>query len=97
MSPIIIDIGAYMSMPPSCSSDDSVQGKERAGEKIYKGHHSYDLMLNLQLGIRFSVGRVSADDNPKELAPEHFSFLVPHLPAPAQHAPGHLAILIGPI
>ena len=70
-----------------------VQGKERAGEKIYKGHHSYDLMLNLQLGIRFSVGRVSADDNPKELAPEHFCFVVPHLPPPAQHALGQLAIL----
>ena len=71
-----------------------MQGKERAGEKIYKGHHSYDLMLNLQLGIRFSVGRVSADDNPKELALEHFSFVVPHLPPPAHlEALGQLAIL----
>ena len=28
------------------------------GERIIKGHRSYDLMLNLQLGIRHSVGKV---------------------------------------
>lgn len=35
------------------------QAKEtkRAGETIIKGHRSYDLMLDLQLGIRYSVGK----------------------------------------
>lgn len=35
------------------------QAKEikRAGETIIKGHRSYDLMLDLQLGIRHSVGK----------------------------------------
>ncbi|KAE8694802.1 Phosphatidylinositol 4-phosphate 5-kinase 4 [Hibiscus syriacus] len=30
---------------------------KRQGESIYKGHRNYELMLNLQLGIRHSVGR----------------------------------------
>ena len=29
----------------------------RPGETIYKGHHSYDLMRNLQLGIMFSIAK----------------------------------------
>ena len=29
----------------------------RPGETIYKGHRSYDLMRNLQLGIIFSIAR----------------------------------------
>ncbi|GMH39027.1 hypothetical protein BSKO_06925 [Bryopsis sp. KO-2023] len=29
------------------------------GEVIYKGHSSYDLMLNLQLGIQYSVGKIN--------------------------------------
>ncbi|OIW16918.1 hypothetical protein TanjilG_19223 [Lupinus angustifolius] len=48
--------------------DNSVQGGNRSphlrikapkrqGETISKGHKNYDLMLNLQLGIRHSVGR----------------------------------------
>jgi hypothetical protein len=30
--------------------------QRRMGELIYKGHASHDLMLNLQLGIRYSAG-----------------------------------------
>ncbi|KAL0799111.1 hypothetical protein Bca101_054286 [Brassica carinata] len=30
---------------------------KKAGETISKGHKKYDLMLNLQLGIRYSVGK----------------------------------------
>ncbi|KAA8537330.1 hypothetical protein F0562_026983 [Nyssa sinensis] len=33
------------------------QPMKRQGETISKGHKNYDLMLNLQLGIRHSVGR----------------------------------------
>ena len=36
------------------------QAAERAGETIYKGHRSYDLMLNLQLGIRHAVGSLAS-------------------------------------
>ncbi|GJP37977.1 hypothetical protein CLOM_g22421 [Closterium sp. NIES-68] len=36
------------------------EGK-RAGELIYKGHRSYDLMRTLQLGLRHSVGRITPD------------------------------------
>lgn len=38
----------------------SLSGNERLGETVFKGHRSYELMVNLQLGIRHSVGRVSA-------------------------------------
>jgi hypothetical protein len=32
--------------------------QKKLGEVVYKGHYSYSLMLELQLGIRYSVGRV---------------------------------------
>ncbi|XP_020211000.1 phosphatidylinositol 4-phosphate 5-kinase 9 [Cajanus cajan] len=32
---------------------------KRPGEAIIKGHRSYDLMLNLQLGIRYTVGKIT--------------------------------------
>eukprot|EP00250_Pteridium_aquilinum_P018590 c24131_g1_i1 orf=442-2904(-) len=33
----------------------------RPGETIFKGHQSYDLMLNLQLGIRYTVGKITPE------------------------------------
>ncbi|XP_027350703.1 phosphatidylinositol 4-phosphate 5-kinase 9-like [Abrus precatorius] len=32
---------------------------KKPGEAIIKGHRSYDLMLNLQLGIRYTVGKIT--------------------------------------
>uniref|UniRef100_A0A2P2JHR8 Phosphatidylinositol 4-phosphate 5-kinase n=1 Tax=Rhizophora mucronata TaxID=61149 RepID=A0A2P2JHR8_RHIMU len=32
---------------------------KRPGEMIIKGHRSYDLMLSLQLGIRYTVGKIT--------------------------------------
>ncbi|CAA2973395.1 phosphatidylinositol 4-phosphate 5-kinase 9-like [Olea europaea subsp. europaea] len=32
---------------------------KRPGEQIIKGHRSYDLMLSLQLGIRYNVGKIT--------------------------------------
>lgn len=32
---------------------------KRPGEAIIKGHRSYDLMVNLQLGIRYTVGKIT--------------------------------------
>ncbi|GER45434.1 phosphatidylinositol-4-phosphate 5-kinase [Striga asiatica] len=32
---------------------------KRPGEQILKGHRSYDLMLSLQLGIRYTVGKIT--------------------------------------
>ncbi|GJN08395.1 hypothetical protein PR202_ga26308 [Eleusine coracana subsp. coracana] len=37
-----------------------VEAARRPGEVICKGHRSYSLMLNLQLGISYSVGKSSA-------------------------------------
>jgi len=45
--------------------------KTLQGETIIKGHRSYDLMLNLQLGIRYSVSKIM--NGPKEpLSDKHF-------------------------
>ncbi|GLJ55708.1 hypothetical protein SUGI_1196660 [Cryptomeria japonica] len=35
------------------------QEVKKPGETIIKGHRSYDLMLNLQLGIRYTVGKIT--------------------------------------
>ncbi|EIE18182.1 PIP5K-domain-containing protein [Coccomyxa subellipsoidea C-169] len=44
----------------------------KLGETIYKGHRSYDLMLNLQLGIRHSSQQVAKEPPLKQLSEEHF-------------------------
>ena len=49
-----------------------MQSEQRAGETIYKGHRSYDLMLNLQLGIRCSVTRVAGEQSQHTLESHHF-------------------------
>ncbi|PNT75254.1 hypothetical protein BRADI_1g29140v3 [Brachypodium distachyon] len=36
-----------------------VRDIKRPGETIIKGHRSYDLMLSLQLGIRYTVGKIT--------------------------------------
>ncbi|XP_024528312.1 phosphatidylinositol 4-phosphate 5-kinase 9 [Selaginella moellendorffii] len=44
---------------------------KRPGETIIKGHRSYDLMLNLQLGIRYTVGKITPE--PKhDIEPSNF-------------------------
>lgn len=50
-----------------------LQWEQRPGETIYKGHRSYDLMLNLQLGIRWSISRNARDPVLKELPTSVFS------------------------
>ncbi|KAG0449752.1 hypothetical protein HPP92_027199 [Vanilla planifolia] len=44
---------------------------KKPGKTIKKGDKNYDLMLNLQLGIRYSVGK-PASTQPRELKPCHF-------------------------
>jgi hypothetical protein len=53
-----------------------VQGPKRPGERIYKGHKSYDLMLNLQLGIRFCVGGSEARQDTPTLKTKDFQLTV---------------------
>ncbi|XP_020226644.1 phosphatidylinositol 4-phosphate 5-kinase 2 isoform X2 [Cajanus cajan] len=43
---------------------------KRPGQTISKGHKNYDLMLNLQLGIRYSVGKEASFS--RQLKPAHF-------------------------
>ncbi len=49
-----------------------MQVANKLGETIYKGHRSYDLMLNLQLGIRHSSQQVAKEPPLKQLSEEHF-------------------------
>ena len=46
----------------------------RPGETIYKGHRSYDLMRNLQMGILFSIAKSNKEvgDRNEEPAPADF-------------------------
>ncbi|KAI4983270.1 hypothetical protein ZWY2020_023762 [Hordeum vulgare] len=37
----------------------TVRETKKPGEAIIKGHRSYDLMLSLQLGIRYTVGKIT--------------------------------------
>jgi hypothetical protein len=65
-------------------SRPAAQGPKRPGERIYKGHKSYDLMLNLQLGIRYSVGGVQARPSAPMLLPTDFQDTV-RSPAKSGH------------
>ncbi|KAG0623343.1 hypothetical protein M758_3G166800 [Ceratodon purpureus] len=49
----------------------SVREIKRPGETIFKGHRSYDLMLNLQLGIRYTVGKITPEPR-HEIGPNDF-------------------------
>lgn len=49
----------------------SVREVKRPGETIFKGHRSYDLMLNLQLGIRYTVGKITPEPR-HEIGPNDF-------------------------
>ena len=44
----------------------------KAGETIQTGHRSYELMLDLQLGIRWSVAKITQSKAPRELSRESF-------------------------
>ena len=46
--------------------------EDRMGETIFKGSRSYDLMLNLQLGIRYTLATLSKLPPPDRLLPQHF-------------------------
>ena len=53
-----------------------LQAATRLGETIYKGHRSYDLMLNLQLGIRYSVQAYTKQLPVVQLENEHYTHKV---------------------
>ena len=44
----------------------------RMGETIFKGAPSYDLMLQLQLGVRWSVGRITPE-RPRDLSDQDYA------------------------
>nr|KYP40758.1 Phosphatidylinositol-4-phosphate 5-kinase 2 [Cajanus cajan] len=73
-----------------CGSVDG-DAKKKPGHAVSKGHKNYDLMLNLQLGIRYTVGKHASvltelrpgDFDPKEkfwtrFPPEGSKFTPPH-------------------
>ncbi|CAN6460639.1 unnamed protein product [Victoria cruziana] len=60
ISEVVLKNGT-MSLSRSAKKRQRKLAKEikRPGETIIKGHRSYDLMLNLQLGIRYTVGKIT--------------------------------------
>ncbi|KAK9868987.1 hypothetical protein WJX84_003964 [Apatococcus fuscideae] len=62
--------------------------QHRDGETIYKGHHSYELMRDLQRGITFSIARAGREEEEQrlELPPEDFTKIVTQqFPRMAEH------------
>ncbi|OWM90043.1 hypothetical protein CDL15_Pgr026956 [Punica granatum] len=49
-----------------------IRPSKRQGETISKGHRNYDLMLNLQLGIRHAVGRPAPPTKSFDLKASYF-------------------------
>ncbi|CAA7401546.1 unnamed protein product [Spirodela intermedia] len=49
---------------PRCGT---VSEAKKPGQTISKGHKNYDLMLNLQVGIRYSVGKLASSTQMREL------------------------------
>lgn len=45
--------------------------KVKQGETIYKGHPSWNMMLNIKLGVSYSVGRIASEGN-RQLAHRDF-------------------------
>lgn len=61
-------LGLLRRRNPCCFEAGQVK---KPGQTVSKGHRNYDLMLNLQLGIRYSAGKPSST-LPRELKPSDF-------------------------
>ena len=66
--------------------------KVKQGETIYKGHPSWNMMLNIKLGVSYSVGRIASDRN-RELTKKDFktAFKQEFPPEGSPLTPGHSA------
>ncbi|KAF3326178.1 phosphatidylinositol 4-phosphate 5-kinase 6-like protein [Carex littledalei] len=67
------------------------RGRKRQGETISKGHKNYDLMLNLQLGIRHAVGKqgpITFDLKPSAFDPRE-KVWTKFPPEGSKHTPPH--------
>jgi 1-phosphatidylinositol-4-phosphate 5-kinase len=67
--------------------------QKKLGEVVYKGHYSWELMIALQLGIRYSVGRPEHMSRPStalkgSITATSSSRDAPAAPAAAPAAPG---------
>ncbi|XP_061369899.1 phosphatidylinositol 4-phosphate 5-kinase 1-like [Gastrolobium bilobum] len=80
--------GVLHNKSPCLSVDGEVK---KPGQTVFKGHKNYDLMISLQLGIRYTVGKYASivrelgpgDFDPKEkfwtrFPPEGSKFTPPH-------------------
>lgn len=66
--------------------------KVRQGETIYKGHPSWNIMLNIKLGISYTVGRISPEENRKlKLSDFTYSYKQVFAPEGSTFTPGHNA------
>ncbi|CAL9092423.1 unnamed protein product [Musa acuminata var. zebrina] len=77
---------------PCCLSTHEVK---KPGQTISKGHKNYDLMLNLQLGIRYSIGKPGSAQL-RELRPSDFDpmekYWMRFPPEGSKITPPHLSV-----
>ncbi|GAX73550.1 hypothetical protein CEUSTIGMA_g1001.t1 [Chlamydomonas eustigma] len=60
----------------SMRASDLAKGGLKLGKAVERGHQSYNLMLALQLGLRYSVGRVSTQPSQRNVPPQDFELKV---------------------
>ena len=67
--------------------------KVRQGQTIYKGHPSWNIMLNIKLGISYTVGRISGSDENRKLRHSDFTEVFKQVFSPSglTLTPGHNA------
>ncbi|XP_057457226.1 phosphatidylinositol 4-phosphate 5-kinase 6-like [Lotus japonicus] len=87
------ELGGNNSFPRSRKSPHlRIKAPKRQGDTISKGHKNYELMLNLQLGIRHSVGRpapsASLDLKPSAFDPKE-KVWTKFPPEGSKHTPPH--------
>ncbi|KAK9024000.1 hypothetical protein V6N11_004184 [Hibiscus sabdariffa] len=91
-----IEDGAVRSLPENSNTrgirPQFKKTMKKQGQTISKGHKNYDLMLNLQLGIRHSVGRpgpaISLDLKPSAFDPKE-KVWTKFPPEGSKHTPPH--------
>ncbi|KAL3692748.1 hypothetical protein R1sor_006399 [Riccia sorocarpa] len=71
MSELVKEVGGPLPRHMRRRQRRSTREIKRPGETIFKGHRSYDLMLNLQLGIRYTVGKITPEPK-QEIGPADF-------------------------
>ncbi|KAG2488884.1 hypothetical protein HYH03_012678 [Edaphochlamys debaryana] len=50
--------------------------RQRLGDTVTRAHHAYSLLVALQLGVRYSVGRISHEPLPRTASPDEYALKI---------------------